>query len=404
MNLFLLVALLSGRQRADRESSRSRSQSLEATRDEEPGNTAVEGHVEVAQRSEGKDAGEAGVISWKGLDSLGFPELVTRLREAGYPEETVRDIVIGRLDRYLERERMNSITVPDLEWWKPDADDRLRTIVKQESDILRREREKRLAGLLGEDWSSGRTSMDGFTPFYGKVLSAMPPGKAGIVRDIEKQFAEKIALVSRDDQAAGQSVVRVAIAQPREEKRKALEATLSGKEFQAYQLRFSDLARSMRRDLAKFNATSNEFVAIFDIREPVEREIELKHSGLDDGSARARKDLERRAADEIRRALGDARYQEYEFNRDPVYRSARDFVEKVGEAEDKAMSLYEIGGWARLERQRIEKDASLDDLSRRSALAETRRRLDQYLQQILSPDARRRSRELGVDFLDSLPR
>lgn len=397
LNFFLLVVLLSGRQRVEREVNTNNSPVVE-------GVPAEPGSAEGGAVSDAREAGEtaAKVIPWGGPGSLGFPELVARLREAGYPEETVRDIVAGRLDRYLSEERGDAVSGLDLEWWKPDADERLRDFMDREADALRRERAKRLAELLGAGREPGASTE--LVPFYGKVLDSMPAAKKRIIRDIERRYAEKIAAAVSATAGAGEAAGRLAAARLREEERAALQAALSAREFEAYRLRYSELSRAMRRDLAMFNASSNEFVDIFRIREPIEREIALKYPGVDAGSASARKDLERKAADEIRRTLGDARYREYEFNLDPVYRGARDFATKVGEEEGKAMSLYEIGGWARLERQRIEQDASLDELSRRAAMEKTRRRLDEFLQQILSPEARRRSRELKIDFLDSLPR
>jgi len=406
LNLFLLVVLVSGLSRSG--SPISDKLSGKAGEGDPGGHLApdngIRGALSPASDTLRKDSPSAAIDALTGLEALGFPELVSRLRDAGVPEATVVDIVVGRLDREMKREWKASIDPPDLEWWKADVDERLGALVARDIQLFQRERRKRLNGLLGAGWDLDDAGWQGFEPLYGKVLTALPPEKAGKIRAIEGQFAKQMAALAFDGDAAARAVGEVVAARHREEKRKALEAVLNPREYEAYQLRFSELARSMRRDLANFNATSDEFAAIFKIREPVEREIDREHSGLDDGSVRARKDLRRRAADEIRRALGDERYQEYEFNLDPVFRSAREFAAKIGEAEDKAMSLYEIGGWAQLERRRIEGDASLDELSRRSALAETRRRLEQFLQQILSPDARRRSREMGVDFLDSLPR
>ncbi len=397
LNLFLLVVLLTGRQREEREAGAG--EGTGAERDLMVSDVAEA--LEVGTAKEGPSSETKGG-DWGGLESLGFPELVAHLRERGCPEDSIRDIVAGRLDRYLAEERGDSAAGPDLEWWRADADERLRAFMDREQDALRRERVKGLAELLGaESQPQGGAAA---VPFYGKTLVSMPAAKKRIIRGIERRYAEKIAAALVETAGAGKAAGRLAVARLREEERAALEAAFSAKEFEAYQLRYSELARAMRRELAMFNASSNEFVAIFRIREPIEREIALKFPGVDAGSASARKDLERKAADEIRRTLGDERFREYEFNLDPVYRSASDFAAKVGEEAGKAMSLYEIGGWARLERQRIEQDATLDDLSRRAAMTETRRRLDQFLQQILSPEARRRSRELEIDFLDSLPR
>jgi len=399
LNLFLLVVLLAGRQREEREAGAGAGAGSGAER-----NLMVSDVAEAIAEGAAKEGApaEAKERDWGGLESLGFPELVAHLRKDGCPEESIRDIVAGRLDRYLAEERGDSSAGPDLEWWRADADERLRAFMDREADALRRERAKRLAELLGaEAQAEGALESE---PFYGKTLVSMPAAKKRIIRGIERRYAEKIAAALAETAGAGEAAGRLAVARLREEERAALEAAFNAREFEAYQLRYSELAKAMRRELAMFNASSNEFVAIFKLREPIEREIALKFPGVDAGSASARKDLERKAADEIRRTLGDERFREYEFNLDPVYRSARDFAAKVGAEAEKAMSLYEIGGWARLERQRIEQDASLDELSRRAALAETRRRLDQFLQQILSPEARRRGRELEIDFLDSLPR
>ncbi len=399
LNLFLIVVLFSGRQREDRleQDALGAAPASPAAREAEPAVPGLEtdGGALVGALAMGD------VASWEALHSDDFKVFVAKLRKAGFPGSVSADIVVGEVERSM-RAKAALADAPDMEWWKPGADEVLARRADAASDALKADRDALLTDLLGADWEAAR-SESGLVPRV-TALPGLGPERARAVLAAEEEFETSLAKLRRESMAAGREADEAEVARLREAKRLALDRILNDRQLEGYQLRHSELAKSMRRELVDFNATSNEFLTIFRICEPVEREIALECSGGDEASAPKRKDLERKRDGELMQALGKDRFQEYRFNRDPLYRSARAFASKVGATGSAVLSLYEISGMGMAERNRIEQDEELDELARRAALMETRRKFDGYLQQILAGEAMKKYRASGLDFLDTLPR
>ena len=397
LNIFLIVALVSDRQRQARQAD------SDGPPTSPPSAVAPEIPAEPPARASAAVEG-AEFSSWKALHSDDFKAFVEKLREAGFPEESVRDIVVGEVGRSHRLKKLGSIVVPDLEWWKPEADEEFENLIEAQTGALREEREELLAQLLGENWDRGRGSDADIKPLYGPELIGLSVSAARSVREIEAQFAERLRVYQQAREVNGEPVVEAELARMQEARRLALEELLDDAQMQAYLVRFSDRARRLRRELTHFNATSNEFVTIFQIRDPIEREIQLKHGGGDTESLQARKDLERKADAEIKAALGAERFQAYRYNLDPLYRNAMSFVETYGGAPNAALHLFEISHMGKAERERIENDLTKDEVARRAELERARSQLEENLKKVLGPEAYRKYRESGANFLDSLPR
>lgn len=398
LNIFLVVLLMSGRQRQSRQS--------------EPSAPSIDGQPVVAQSpplsesppAAAATADAANLSSWKELKTDDLEAFVQKLRDAEFPEATVRDIVFGEVDRSFKLKKLTSIVLPDLEWWESGADERYQESIEAPALALKKERDEALMQLLGENWDRGRPSDFDIQPLYGPELSALEPGVAMAAREIERQFSSRIAAHRRAREISGEPVAESELGKLREARRLALAELLNEKQLQAYLLRFSERAREIRRELARFNATSNEFLKIFQIRDRVEREIQLKHGGADSESAALRRGLEAQGNAEIKAELGAVRYQAYQYNLDPLYRNALAFVETYGGNPAKVLHLYELSHMSKAQRNQIERDATKNEPEREQEIGRARTQLEGNLKQILGPEAYRKYRESGADLLDSLPR
>lgn len=398
LNIFLIVVLLSGRQRLSRQS-----ETTAPSIDRRPVVAPMTGAVEDPPPAPATlDA--ARVSSWKALKTDDLKVFVQRLRDAAFPEETVRDIVFGEVDRSYRLKTIESIVLPDLDWWESGVDERFQELVEAPALALRTERDELLTQLLGENWDRSGSSDFNIQPLYGPELSALEPRVAVAVREIERQFASRIGAYRRACQLGGEPIVDLEVGKMREARRTALAELLNERQVQAYLTRFSDRAREIRGELAHFNATSNEFLKIFQIRDRIEREIQLKHGAADTKSAARRRGLEAQGDAEIKAELGAVRYQAYQYNLDPLYRNALDFMETFGGNSAKALHLYELSHMSKAQRDQIEGDATKDELGRGKEMERTRTQVEGNLKQILGPEAYRKYRESGTDFLDSLPR
>lgn len=394
LNIFLIVLLLSGLQR-------------ESRRGDLPPPADGESRVAAPPKAlteDSKSVSTAESLTWKSLETKDFKALVERLRTAGFPETIVQDIVFGEVDRSLKLKKLDSISLPDLEWWKADVDEEYRGLVDIQLAELRMERNETLTQLLGENWDRGRASELDIQPVYGSELGDVDAKTALSAREIDLQFAARVRDYERARELAAEPIVETERGKINETRRAALGELLNEKQLQAYLLRFSDLARKLRRELSHYNGTSNEFLTIFNIRDRVEREIQLKHGGADKDSLGLRNGLEARASAEIKAALGASRFQAYRYNLDPLYRHAAAFLATHGGAPDKTLHLYELSHMGKAQGEAIERDLTKNEVERRRELERTRRQLEENLNRVLSPVTYRRYRESGADFLESVMR
>lgn len=107
------------------------------------------------------------------------------------------------------------------------------------------------------------------------------------------------------------------------------------------------------------NPTPDEFRAAYRALEQIDRDIELRFSGDDLGSQRARQALEQQHQTALRNALGAERYSAYQTARDPTFRAALAAAQQVGGNEETAMALYEIHRATADETSRILNDPRL---------------------------------------------
>jgi hypothetical protein len=392
LNIFLIVLLLAGRQRQSREGDLP-----------DPSVSQTPADVSSTVPSEAaKSVSDVKVSFWKSLGTADFKALVQRLRDAEFSEETVRDIASGEVTRSLKLKKLGSIALPDLAWWESGVDQEYRGLVEVQQVALRTERDQLLTQLLGGNWDRGRALDSDLQPVYGPELADVDAKAAKTAREIDLQFQARIRNYESAQELAGEPVTEAELGKIEEARRAALGQLMNEKQLRAYWLRFSDRARKLRRELSQFNATSNEFLTVFNIRDRIEREMRLKHGGADKASLGLRNGLKARGNAEIKAALGRARYQAYSFNLDPLYRNAAAFLATHGGVPDKALHLYELSQMSKLQWEAIQKDETKDEFERREELERTRRQLDENLKQVLGPDTYRRYRESGANFLESV--
>ncbi|MCX6930421.1 MAG: LysM peptidoglycan-binding domain-containing protein [Verrucomicrobia bacterium] len=136
---------------------------------------------------------------------------------------------------------------------------------------------------------------------------------------------------------------------------------LSPPDLEEYLLRYSQNANDLRTQFGQlrfFNATPDEFRAIFRATDPLDPRIELLAYANDPSSLEARKALEDQRENAIKVALGPKRYEEYRLLQDPVYRDAVAAAQDAG-TPDAAPAIYAINVAVQAEQNRIRGDTKL---------------------------------------------
>ena len=298
-------------------------------------------------------------FTWQEVESDDYPTYIKNLREISCPEQTIRDIIIADVNALYARRRALEVVTADQQWWRAEPD----TNVTQEASAkireLEQERRALLTTLLGVSWESGdlvslpRPSRAPI-PLDGPILGALPAEAKQAVEQIAIQSADRLEEYLTAQRLAGKSPDPTELSKIRQQTRRELSAILTPAQLEEYLLRYSDTARTLRSDLAalkSFNATADEFRAMFRTMDPINEQLAL----VDDSTAQGtiqRNALMTQADAALKLALGERRYALYQLMHDPRYREAYAEALRAGNP-DSAAALYEIKLASQQEQSRI---------------------------------------------------
>ncbi|HEX5221889.1 MAG TPA: LysM domain-containing protein [Verrucomicrobiae bacterium] len=309
-------------------------------------------------------------FSWQEVESDDYPTYIKNLREIACPEQTIRDIIIADVNALYARRRALEVVTPDQQWWRAEPD----TNVTQEASAkirqLEQERRELLATLLGVSWEGGDlVSLPRPTrapiPLDGPILGALPAEAKQAVEQIALQSADRLEAYLAAQREAGKNPDPAELSRIRQQTRRELSAILTPAQLEEYLLRYSDTARTLRSDLAQlksFNATPDEFRAMFRAMDQINEQLALVDESTPQGAIQ-RNALMTQAEAALKLALGEKRYAQYQLMHDPRYREAYAEALKAGNPES-AGALYQIKLAAQQEQSRINELQGLTDEQR----------------------------------------
>jgi LysM repeat protein len=140
-----------------------------------------------------------------------------------------------------------------------------------------------------------------------------------------------------------------------------LAQVLSPPQLEEYLLRYSPHAGTLRTNLAQlkyFNATPDEFRAVFRATDSFDQQLDLLAGASDPGSAEQRVALQTQRESALKLALGPARYAQYRLLQDPTYQHAYAAAQDA-DAPDAVGALYEINQASTQELARIRANTNL---------------------------------------------
>jgi LysM repeat protein len=195
----------------------------------------------------------------------------------------------------------------------------------------------------------------------GPVLGALAPEVKQAIQDVNLRSQDRMAAYVEAQRRAGKEPDPAELAKLRQQTRDELAHVLSPPELEEFLLRYSQDANDLRSELGQlrfFNATPDEFRAVFRATDALEQRIDLLAGASDPSSLDARKALEDQRANAIKVALGPERYKEYQMLHDPVYRDAVATAEDA-DTPEAAQTIYAIKLAALAEQSRIRGDTNL---------------------------------------------
>jgi len=309
-------------------------------------------------------------FSWSEVESDDYPTYIKNLRDIGCPEQTIRDIIIADVNSLYARRRALEVVTADQQWWRAEPDTNVLHAADLKLQQLEQERRNLLSTLLGTNWEGGDlVSLPRPTrppvALDGPVLGALPNDVKQAIEQFNAQATDRLQAYLADRQRAGEPPDPAELARLRKQFRLELAGVLSAPQLEEYLLRYSDSARSLRAELAQlkgFEATPAEFRAMFRVLDPINEQLIAVDDSTPQG-AQQRATLLAQGEAELKLALGEQRYAQYQLMHDARYRDAYAEAVKAGDP-DSAGTLYQIKLAAQQEQTRINDLSGLTDEQR----------------------------------------
>ena len=263
---------------------------------------------------------------WPELSAGDLPEVVARLRAAGFPPNVLRAIVGAQLqEHYAARRRAIDPAAENRPFWKNNPlDPRTMAAMRQ----LGREQQKAMRDLLGAD-AEPDDPMSRARDV--RQFGHLSPEKMAEARRIQREFSELRSdiYMSYGGAIAITSVEREKLTAIEKQMKAELAKLMTPEEYENYELRGSNTANSLRYQLAAFDASEAEFRSLFQLQRSFDERFGQLYSQPSPEEMRLRSEAQRQLTDQIRAALGPARAAEYDRATDHEYRTMTQLVARL---------------------------------------------------------------------------
>ena len=298
-----------------------------------------------AARAAPAPAGAAAEV-WSGLHSPDLATLVSRLRAAGFPAPIVRAIVDAEIERQFSpriKELMRGVA--EAPFWQPDPSYYMGSSkVFEELNQIYRERSRLVRDLLGKDayaWSGTDP-----TTAQRRQFGDLPSAKIDLVQRINDDYAEMMGQVRAAMQGVTLPEDREKLALLEREKRADLAAVLTPDELANYEMRTSPVTSRLRTAVTILDSSEAEFRALYQIHDQFR---DVLYPNYNTGSMAMesldkRRDATRQASDQVKAALGDARYAQYQRAMDSDFQQLYRLGQRDGVPYDTLVRAYDLRG------------------------------------------------------------
>lgn len=306
---------------------------------------------------------------WRSIESEDYRTYIRNLRAFGCPEETIRDIIIADVTK-LYAARWRTAHPPDREWkfWETEnknaRKDRER---KTERQALEKEMRNLIGELLGVDPEKEmrKYAFDLEVDKQERARAFLPSEKQNQVRELQDRFKGAMNALAEEAERDGTPETKKKLAALKGQYRAALSQMLTPTELEELELRSSPAANQLRKELAGFEPTEQEFRALAKARQAFEEQMAALPDTLDE---RNRDDLnwqyKQQYLEQARQRLGDQRYGEFLRSRSEEFQEALRLSEKLDLPKETAVRVYDINVALREEAEKVQQDPSLTEEQR----------------------------------------
>lgn len=337
-------------------------------------------------------------VRWAQLESEDYPTYIARLRAAGCPEQTVRDIIIADLDKVLAPEIQSAQgRRKELAYWHSEEEEVANDVDRRE--VMRREREiarrkqQIIRELLNIDLARERMQLNGREDYLERRLSFLPGERRSEVRDVLERYDTAEQQLRERELEEGEvpsQEERTRLRQMREQREAELGRLLSPTERQQFDLWLSPTANAVRHSLYGMQASEAEFLAVYQARKAFEDRWQGREADLVNPATQAEQEQERAQMEtRLRQELGEQRYAEYKRGEDEDYHRLHALATRFKLPKDKAAEAYAYKQVALSYRARVLGDTQLEGRQRQDALQAINEETEKALRELLGDRAYR---------------
>ncbi|HWA08716.1 MAG TPA: hypothetical protein VG838_04530 [Opitutaceae bacterium] len=273
---------------------------------------------------------------WTALQTTDLAVQRDRLQAEGFPPAMIRDILAAQIrENFAARQKALENAHGEIPFWKnqlpdPETQAALRALAK--------EQQKMLTDLLGPDPENGRAAT------LQRRLPNLSADKISQLVALQDDYADQ-----RNNIYSAQGVTP-SLSPADREKLAALDkaqhadiaALLTPQELEDYDLRTSNTASQLRNNLVAFDATEQEFRTLFQLQQAFNDRVGPLNGPMSQDEMKARAEGQKQLNDDIKAALGDDRYAEYQRATDYSYRQTSQLVTRLQLPPEATNQVYAV--------------------------------------------------------------
>lgn len=323
------------------------------------------------------------------------PSGVQKLRDLGFSPKAIRALVRAQIDAQFRERELALTKRSSKEFWKRNYGFNQETYTARQG--LAREKEAALKKLLGADYASDVSRPD-------IRLANLSPAKAQRIQALEEDYSEMSMAIRGNGFGSVQFPEdKEKLAYLEKEKRAELVQLLSPDELFEYDLRTSNVASSLRRSMAAFEPTEQEFREIFKLTQANSTALGYGSNEYSAELRQARQKAQENVDQQIKALLGDARFQAYQQANDPDYRRFYQIASRLQLPREAAGQAQAIKISIEDQRTKIQRDPEFKDPAKRaSALQALSEKAEAELKPVLGAEGFEAYRQTSGSFLQRL--
>ncbi|MFM2294258.1 MAG: hypothetical protein RLZZ350_671 [Verrucomicrobiota bacterium] len=326
-------------------------------------------------------------IDWRAVESDDYKKYIANLRSVGCPEETIRDIIVADVNKLFEdrKKALKQAKAPKekFKFWETGMGSMAKMMggamdeeTVKANQALAAEKRALLKELLGVDIEEKPADLMAsmMNPFES-MLDFLPADKQTKVMELMQQYQAKMMKQMGDSGDGMKDMQKV-----QKDMEAEMAKILSPSEMEDYQLRLSQTAMVMRMQLDGFSPNEQEFRDMFKLQKNFDDQYSMFSMGDEDDKTRKAREAAQKDLDtQLKATLGDARYADYEREKDYDYKNIAKAVKREGLDKTVGVKVYDMKKAAQDEANKLRMDSTLSMEDRNAKLQLIRRETEAAL-------------------------